>query len=218
MNHGPAGDTPQGSVNNRIRGRFNAWLFEALDDYMHARLGPAKTRLFAGVPGTVVEIGPGSGANLRYLPRGTHVIAIAPNIQMHERLRRRAAHLGLDLELRSIAGESLDIDSASVSFVFTSLVLCSVTSPARVVAEARRVLAHGGRFVCLEHVRADGVVGALQHLVRRPWRWVFEGCELLNETESVLRAAGFADVTIEHLVIPTAFLPIRYQIAVVCTA
>lgn len=173
------------TIDHPIRGRFNAWLFDALDGYMHARLGLVKERLFHDVPHTVVEIGPGSGANLRYLPRGTHVIAIEPNVRMHARLRRHAAELGLELDIRSLAGERLDLATASVQFVFTSLVLCSVNDPAKVVAEARRVLTPGGRFVCLEHVQAAGLVGMSQRMLRRPWRWLFEGCELRNHTESV---------------------------------
>jgi hypothetical protein len=84
----------------------------------------------------------------------------------------------------------------------------------------RRVLRPGGRFVAIEHVAAPAGVGiaALQHAIRRPWRWVFEGCELCNQTTSVLRAAGFRAVQIEPFRLSTVFLPLRYQIAATCIA
>jgi hypothetical protein len=47
---------------------------------------------------------------------------------------------------------------------------------------------------------------------------LFEGCNLCNETEEVLRAAGFRQVDVQHLEMATVFLPIRYQIAATCTA
>jgi len=205
-------------INNPVRGRFNAWLLAALDGYMHAKYAGIKSRLLADAPSVVVELGPGSGANLRYLPAGTRLIAIEPNRQMHDALRRRAEQYGIDLDLRCLAGENLDLSSASVDFVFSSLVLCSVDSPAQVLAEVRRVLRPGGRFACVEHVAAP--VGSrnsgLQRLIRGPWRWVFEGCDLCHDTGSMLRSAGFAKVDVQALVLPTIFLPIRHQIAALC--
>jgi len=73
---------------------------------------------------------------------------------MHEALRRRAKQCGIDLDLRELAGKNLDLPSASVDFVFSSLVLCSVDRPEQVLAEVRRVLRPEGRFVCIEHVAA----------------------------------------------------------------
>jgi SAM-dependent methyltransferase len=205
-------------INNPVRGRFNAWLLAALDSYMHRKYAGIKSRLFAGAPSVVVELGPGSGANLRYLPAGARLIAIEPNRQMHDVLRRRAEQCGIDLDLRGLAGENLDLSSASVDFVFSSLVLCSVDSPAQVLAEVRRVLRPGGRFVCVEHVAAPVGSGnyGLQRMIRRPWKWVFEGCDLCRDTGSTLRSAGFAQVDVQPLVLPTIFVPIRHQIAAVC--
>jgi hypothetical protein len=44
---------------------------------MHWKYSAIKSRLFEQAPPGVVELGPGSGANLRYVPRGTRLIAIA---------------------------------------------------------------------------------------------------------------------------------------------
>ena len=82
-------------IDNAIRGRLNAWFFEALDGYMHWHYAEIKTRLFGNMPSTVVELGPGSGANLRYLRRGTRLIAVEPNIlQLPRPVLGRAAGTG----------------------------------------------------------------------------------------------------------------------------
>jgi SAM-dependent methyltransferase len=205
-------------INNPVRGRFNAWFLAALDGYMHAKYAEIKSRLLADAPSVVVELGPGSGANLRYLPAGTRLIAIEPNRQMHGALRRRAERCGIDLDLRCLAGENLDLSTASVDFVFSSLVLCSVDSPEQVLAEVRRVLRPGGRFACVEHVAAPAGSRnyGLQRMVRGPWKWLFEGCDLCHDTGSMLRSAGFARVDVQRLVLPTIFVPIRHQIAALC--
>ena len=41
--------------------------------------------------GQVVEIGPGTGASLPYLPTGVRWIGIEPNRHMHPRLREKAS-------------------------------------------------------------------------------------------------------------------------------
>ena len=205
-------------IDNPIRGRINAWFFAALDGYMHWKYKDIKSRLVGQAPLVIVEIGPGSGANLRYLPRGTRLIAIEPNRHMHALLRRRAKQRGIELDLRGLFGEQLDLQSESVDFVFSSLVLCSVENPKRVIAEVLRVLRPGGRFACVEHVEAPAgsVNHRLQRLIKRPWKWVFEGCDLCRDTTSTLQTAGFAQVNVQPLILPTIFIPIRHQITAVC--
>lgn len=205
-------------INNPIRGRFNAWLLATLDDYMHRKYAGIKPELLRDAPPVVVELGPGPGANLRYLPRGTRLIAIEPNTQMHPLLQRRASQLGIELDRRGLAGEQLDLPSQSVDFVFSSLVLCTVARPEQVISEVRRVLTPGGRFVCVEHVEAPegSPIKWLQHAIRRPWKWVFEGCDLCRDTESTLRSSGFSRVEVNPIVLPTVLIPIRPQITAMC--
>lgn len=200
-----------------IRGRFNAWVLGQAEEYLHAQYGGRKSQLLANLPATVLELGPGAGANMRYLPRGTRLIAIEPNQFMHEALRRRARQLGIELDLRGLAGEALDLDDASVDFAFSSLVMCSVADPAQVLTEVRRVLRPEGRFACLEHVAAPPRSAAywMQRLLRRPWRWLFEGCELCRDTAATLRASGFSRVHIEAFE-QQGFPLIRHHVAVVC--
>ena len=203
-------------TDNPVRGRFNAWLLDELDDYMHRKYGALKTRLFRDTPPTVIELGAGSGANFRYYPRGTRVVAIEPNVRMHARLQRAAERHGLTLELHHEGGETLPLATGSAEFVCSTLVMCSVGDPTRVAREVRRVLAPSGRFVCIEHVIAPpgSAVAKLQRAIRRPWQWIFEGCDLCNQTEAVMREAGFRDIEVEPLWVDTIFLPIRYQVVI----
>jgi SAM-dependent methyltransferase len=207
-------------TDNRLRGSFNAWILDAFDGYMHRKYGHLKIALFGELPPVVVEIGPGTGGNFRYYPPGTRLIAVEPNQRMHQRLRLRGARFGLQVELHSTGAEDLDIETDSVDFVCSTLVLCSVADPVAVVAEVLRVLKPGGRFVCIEHVAASPGSGLemLQRTLARPWHWLFEGCDLCRDTESVLRAGGFTQVEVRQFQLDTAFIPVRDQIAATCTA
>jgi ubiquinone/menaquinone biosynthesis C-methylase UbiE len=200
-----------------FRGRLNAWILRALDGYADRKYRHVKRELFGGLPHTVLEIGAGDGANFRYLNPGTHVIALEPNLHMHSYLRAAAARHHVTVDVRAGVAEQIPLPDECVEAVIASLVLCTVTDPARSLAEIRRVLRPGGRFSCIEHVAApEGTTLALsQRLLRRPWRWLFEGCETQRHTEELLRAGGFESVEVQPFTLRTALVPIRSQIAAV---
>jgi SAM-dependent methyltransferase len=103
-----------------------------------------------------------------------------------------------------------------VDAVVSTLVLCTVPDPAGTVAEVRRVLRPGGRFVFLEHVRAGSanpVLSRVQRWTARPWHWFFEGCDVRRDTEDILGRTDWAELDIQRYRAPTVFLPINMQIA-----
>jgi SAM-dependent methyltransferase len=200
-----------------IRSRLNAWLFRALDGYFARRYGRVKRDLFGGLPRTVLEIGAGVGANFRYLEPGTHVVALEPNVHAHAALRAAAARSAVTVDVRAARAERIPLPDGSVEAVISSLVLCTVDDPERTLAEIRRVLRPGGRFWCVEHVAAPGgtVVAGVQALVRRPWHWLFGGCDTRRDTARLLREAGFAEVEVSPFTLRTALLPIRSHVTAV---
>lgn len=198
-----------------VRGPFNAAFFAAMGGYLDWLMRSRKRRVFADLPGDMVELGPGVGANFRYLSPGTRVIAIEPNPAMHGRLLARAARHKIELELHGVVGEQLDLPDASTDMVVSSLVLCTVKDPAQVLAEVHRVLRPGGRYAFVEHVGAKNHRGLrrIQRVVRRPWAWVFEGCSCERDLAEVIAGAGFASVDMEEYRLHSPILPFNTQMA-----
>jgi ubiquinone/menaquinone biosynthesis C-methylase UbiE len=198
-----------------IRGRLNAWFLACAETAMHEEYGDRKARMLEPIPGTVVELGPGTGANFRYYPRGTRVIAVEPNPMMHSRMNAQAMRHGIRVDLRHAGAEGMDVESASVELVVSTLVLCSVSEPERVVAEVRRVLKPGGRMVFLEHVAAPSGtrLRRVQDTIHRPWHWLGEGCNLTRDTASTLENAGFSSLELERFDSNPAWAPYAPHIA-----
>lgn len=73
---------------DRLTARYEAWI--------HDR----KQSLLGGLSGTVLEIGPGTGAHLKYFPAGIRWIGVEPNRFMHRQLHARAAERGIQAEFR----------------------------------------------------------------------------------------------------------------------
>jgi SAM-dependent methyltransferase len=192
---------------------FNAWFFRAFDRYINHISRRHKTAAFDGIETRdIVELGAGVGANLAYLPPGSHLIAVEPSLRMHDTLRQRAQDAGIDLTLVPHGAESVPLPDASVDEVICSLVLCTVADPARVLAEARRILRPGGRFRFVEHVAAPRWSPRrwLQRALRRPWAWLYEGCTLDRDTAGHVRAAGFSDLVVERgRLRRSAFVPVN---------
>lgn len=198
-----------------LRGRLHAWALRAAAARMDRIYGERKKRLFADLPDTVVEIGPGTGANLRYYRPGTRLIAIEPAPQMHRALEKEAERRQIDLEIVNTPAETLDFDDASVEAVVSTLVLCSVSDPREVLGEIRRVLKPGGRFIFIEHVAGDpGTrLHQLQGWLRRPWAWACEGCQLRRNTGAIIRAAGFDSVDEERFRVSWRWMPVSPHVA-----
>lgn len=186
---------------HRVRSRIEAAVLDGGAKAQHAAHGAAKAAAIGAMHGTVVELGPGTGVNMRYYAPGVKVIGIEPNPHMHERLRAQADAHGVDLEIRTLRGESIDVADGEADGVVGTLVLCGVDNPSQVVGEVQRVLRPGGTYFFLEHVVAPepGLTRRAQQVLLRPHRWMFNGCEVTRDTASVLRAAGFSTVEIEDI-------------------
>jgi hypothetical protein len=87
------------------------------------------------------------------------------------------------------------------------------------VAEVRRVLRPGGRYAFVEHVLAPehSTLRQVQHAVRGPWGWFFEGCSPERDLRSVIENAGFGTTDITDYRLHGPFLPANTQIAGVAT-
>lgn len=191
----------EGAFDHGPRSAFNAWFFGAFDRYINFVARAHKRRAFEGLgTGPVLEIGAGVGANFDHIPPGTVVHAVEPNLRMHDGLRRRARDHGIELVLIAGGAEQIPLPDGSVDDVIASLVLCTVGDPARVLDEIRRVLRPGGTFRFVEHVQAPrwGVRRTVQRAIRRPWGWVFEGCDPTRRTTTLVEQAGFSHLTLHR--------------------
>jgi len=199
---------------NSIRGPINSWMFRLLEGYMNWTYGKSKRILFDKHPDTVVEIGSGAGANMRYLRKGTKLIAIEPNTHMHKNLSKKAQKYDIDIEIRSIAGETIDLPDNSCQFVVSTLVLCTVDNPRACMEQILRILEPGGTFVFVEHVKAkEGtILAAIQNFMHRPWHWFFEGCNTNRDTTTLLEQSGFSSLEIEKFNSYSPFIPVIPQI------
>ncbi len=199
--------------------QFFAWGLENLSAEYEQAIAERKQNLLGNLQGHILEIGPGTGANLPYYPTGIHWIGVEPNPFMHDYLREKAEALGLNIELHQGTAEQLPVDDNQMDAVVSTLVLCSVPDLAGTLAEIVRVLKPGGQFMFIEHVAAgEGTwLRQVQRGIRPVWKVLGDGCHPDRETWKALEAAGFAQVDYEHFSGPVPIPVVKPHIIGVAT-
>ena len=145
----------------------------------------------AQAAGEVLEIGLGTGRNLPHYPDTVRLTGIELSPAMLEIANARARELGRDADLRVGDAQALDFPDQSFDAVVCTLSLCTIPDDRAAVAEVRRVLRPGGRFLLLEHVRSPLTPVRLGQRLLDPLFVRFEGDHLLREPLDHLRAEGF---------------------------
>jgi ubiquinone/menaquinone biosynthesis C-methylase UbiE len=190
-----------------FRKRFFASMLKKGDAFSHKLYGPYKKELFKNIQGLVVEIGPGTGVNFDYFPSHINWIGIELNEAFYEVLQQQAKQR--EIQPQILKGEPLHIPlpDNSADFFLSTLVLCSVHDPAKVIAEIKRVLKPGGKLIFIEHVAAPKQTGLrlLQNIFNPVNRIIADGCNCNRETWTFIQEAGFTELKLLHHQMKGAF-------------
>ena len=192
-------------------GRVYARCYDRFIDRIdHAGAAEHRRRLVEEGGGEILEIGAGTGTNLRLYRAAERVIALEPDPAMRARAHDAALEARVPVEVVEGDAIALPFPDASFDTVVFSLVLCTVPDMERVLAEARRVLRAGGTLRFYEHVRAqEPRLARWQDRLERPWGWVGRGCHPNRDTAAAVDAAGFDVLSLEEFDFPAMPLIVR---------
>lgn len=121
------------------------------------RAGLAQKRhdLLTNAFGATIEIGAGTGLNLRHYPSAvTRLVLVEPDSHMRRRLRMHARDSWQSAEIVTAKAEDLPFSDGSFDTAVVTFTLCSVSDGRLALGEISRVLAPGGQLLFLEHVRS----------------------------------------------------------------
>jgi ubiquinone/menaquinone biosynthesis C-methylase UbiE len=151
-----------------------------------------RARVSAGLDGEVLEIGFGSGLNVRYYPAAvTHVRAVDPATLGRRLAARRVAACPVPVEYVGLDGQLLPVETSSVDHVLATWTLCTIPDVGRALSEIRRVLRPGGAFHFVEHGRSPDVkVAAWQDRLTPLQRRLAGGCHLNRPIGRLVAESG----------------------------
>ncbi len=164
-----------------------------------------RERALSEARGLVLEIGFGTGLNLACYPEGVErVVGVDPVRMLERRVEGRIARAPFPVDrLVQDAADPLPFRDATFDTVVSTWTLCSIGRLPSALAELRRVLKPGGRFLFLEHGRSDHrVVAAIQDAANPVQNAIGCGCNLNRRIDEEIERGGFRILRLERFRMP----------------
>lgn len=146
-----------------------ARLYDLLElPFEYLRYRPLRRRLFAGVRGSLLDAGVGTGCNMDFYPPGSQVVAIDRSPEMLARARRRSRRSGRAVELREADVRATGLPGDRFDFIVATFLFCVLSEADQLPAlrELRRVCRPEGEIRLLDYTWSRRPV---RRLVMRLW-------------------------------------------------
>ncbi|NQU79418.1 class I SAM-dependent methyltransferase [Candidatus Woesearchaeota archaeon] len=149
-----------------------------------------RKKTLSKLEGRVLEIGVGTGKNLKYYDRKAELTAIDLSPKMLEKAQARAKQLKIHVNLRIMDAQKMEFKDDSFDYVIGTFVLCSVPYPIKALKEIKRVTRKNGKIIFLEHVLSKNKLIALWEHIHNPiTRWLF-GFNVNRDTKQKIIKSG----------------------------
>jgi demethylmenaquinone methyltransferase/2-methoxy-6-polyprenyl-1,4-benzoquinol methylase len=162
----------------------------------------------SNLSGRVLEIGVGTGRNLKYYPLDCFVTGIDSSTGMLDRAWEKAADMN-NITLLLMDAEDLKFPDKSFDYVISTFVLCTVPDPVKALREMRRVLKPGGELIALEHVHSSYPFLAWLENLTDPFFFFLLGDHATRNTIKNIKEAGFTVKEVKKLAFKDIFRKIR---------
>ena len=183
-------------------GLYSRLIFPRLCDWSmrNPRMARLRRELLTDADGDILEIGFGTGLNLKHYPEHVHnLAAVDPGVGMSRLARNRIVQGRIDVDLRLQTAEELPFDAGRFDCVVSTWTLCSIREAQRALSEIGRVLRAGGRYIFLEHGLAEEPgIQQWQRRLTPLQRRLAGGCRLDVDIDALVRSGRFGEVTVER--------------------
>ena len=174
-----------------IRSRMKPWI----QDLAMRQMDPLRSETIEEARGDVLEIGFGTALNLRYYDsKVTSLVGLDPmDVANVEKVQRRIQSAAFPIERKALRADGgLPFDQARFDTVITTWTLCSIPEVGKALREMRRVLKPGGKYLFIEHGRADSDSTAKwQDRINPLWKHVCDGCNINRKIDRLVEEGGF---------------------------
>jgi ubiquinone/menaquinone biosynthesis C-methylase UbiE len=145
-----------------------------------------------GLHGRVLEIGFGSGLNLRHYPADvTEVLIVEPSTVALQLAQPRMAAVDAQIVQVGVDGARLELPDESVDCVLSTYTLCTIPEVNDALKEVHRVLKPNGVLHFLEHGRAPSEpIRRWQHRLHPLHSRIAGGCNIERPIDDLISGAG----------------------------
>ncbi|MGB5311357.1 MAG: class I SAM-dependent methyltransferase [Polyangiales bacterium] len=178
--------------------RIRPWV----QDFAMRMMDDLRSETIIDASGDVLEIGFGTGRNLPHYPADVRSLWGIDPMVTHGvgGVERRIDEATFPVERTVLSADrQLPFDAGRFDCVVTTWTLCSIPDARAALAEMRRVLKPGGRYLFIEHGR-----GRVESTIRwqdrlNPmWRCLTEGCNINRPIDELVACAGFELTSVDE--------------------
>ncbi len=153
-------------------------------------LGEWRKNLLKGLKGDILEIGVGTGKNLKYYDKDANVTGIDLSSEMLGKAKEKQKILNRKFKLIQMDAQDLRFEDKTFDCVICTLFLCSAPDPVRVIKEMKRVCKKNGKILMIEHMLSKNkIIASIEHLISPINYWI-HGCKLNRDTVENIKKAG----------------------------
>lgn len=158
-----------------------------------------KKEMFFMVKGKVLEVGIGTGHNLRYYPQKGDFTGIDISEKMLKKAANKAQMYSNPVILEVMDAQDMRFPDETFDTVVTTCVFCSVSDPLKGISEIKRVLKPGGRLFMYEHVLSrNKLLAFLMNFINPIVSRVF-GPNINRDTVANVKKVGLTVVKEENI-------------------
>jgi ubiquinone/menaquinone biosynthesis C-methylase UbiE len=160
---------------------------------------PYRKRALSAAAGRVLEIGVGSGLNLRFYPTQVReIVGLEPAPRLAAMARRAAMGVPIPTTFIEAPAESIPLEDRSFDTVVTTWTLCTIPDVATALREMHRVLKPDGQLLFVEHGQSpEAPIRKWQDRLTPVWKCIGGGCHLNRPIRALVERADFAITQIE---------------------
>jgi ubiquinone/menaquinone biosynthesis C-methylase UbiE len=175
----------------KLRDRIKPWAQDLAMRFMD----DLRPDAVVGARGDVLEIGFGTGLNLRHYPSKVRSVwGIDPMAtEGVGPVELRIAQAPFPVERSSLrADDQLPFDAGRFDCVVTTWTLCSIPDARAALAEMHRVLKPGGLYLFIEHGRSrtESTI-RWQDRLNPTWSKLTDGCNINRPVDELVERSGF---------------------------
>lgn len=175
--------------------KYSKWakVYDRMEEKMP--MGKYKRKAVNLLNGKILEIGIGSGTNLKFYNKNMDLTGIDFSKGMLKLAREKCKKLHLEnVKLMEMDIENMDFPNNTFDSILSTCVFCTVPHPEKGLKEVYRVLKPGGKVIFLEHMKSKYFIINCFLNIMNPITKYFLGTSLLRETEDLIRKIGFSKV------------------------
>ncbi|HOA81300.1 MAG TPA: class I SAM-dependent methyltransferase [Defluviitaleaceae bacterium] len=150
-------------------------------------LARIRKELLSNVKGDILEIGFGTGLNLKYYPSHIKEITVIDiNDELGKKAQSRINKSSIKVNYKKISADKLPFNNNSFDTIISTFTFCSILDIEKALAELHRVLKPDGKVYFLEHGKSnDKRICFLQNLINPIFKKA--SCSLNRDIEAIIK-------------------------------